>query len=310
VADFNLFLSTVAALSGTIAAILGGFVLAALLNVSSERNSLTELLRERRQVVEALEDDLALKTQEASQELTQLACHWLRLIYRRQDELPSATEVAARIRALVPKIWEHEAANLADWYLKERHTADQVMAMTISQISQDADLRSFAAWSAKFSSASANPEYLDDAFERAVASVERQLRLGGAGSSGSKPASDVALTGAESLASAELRLRNWSDSQSASEIARLELEVKRAKDYATDIQLRLSAKRLPSHLGLGLAVFLFNVAIGVIFPLSMMPEAAYKPTVLLAVKVSVVAQACAIVGYMIYIAANIRRAAG
>src|SRR5947209_5301662 len=47
--------SAVASVSGTVAAILGGFVLAALLNLASQRESKAELLRERRRTIGELQ---------------------------------------------------------------------------------------------------------------------------------------------------------------------------------------------------------------------------------------------------------------
>jgi hypothetical protein len=307
VPDYNLLLSTVATLSAAVAAIIGGFVLAALLGISSDRNSLAELYEERKRTKSAIENGLALKEREAGEELRRQIYEWLRLTYRTQDDLPSAAELAVRIVALNLDMSTDAAGELAETYLRERKRSDAAVEATIPEIAQSTDLRSFAAWAARHLPTDANVEYLTDAFDRAVASIDRQRRLSGTASNSSHSANqDAAARDAHSLAATELRLRSWHSGPLASDIRRLKNDLDRAEEAMSEAGLRLRSRRLPSHLGLGIAVFIINVGVGVVYPLSMMPAVSVHLEALRTIKIGGVIQMCTIIFYVAFLAIRIR----
>ena len=303
------FLGTVASLSGTVAAILGGFVLAALLNISSERNSMVELLKERERSSNALARQLDTQREENDRLLSRLLTDWLRAAYRHDSAIPSAEEILRRIDTLGLSLADSFTNLIVDNYISNRKKADAAIQASRNDIAQDTDARSFDVWAARHPAAGMDLGLLRDAFERTVESVERQERLASwppAGVGGALQANSALR--ADSLIDAEAEIRLWFQSPASVALRRLQEDLAREVSMKDELSDRLATLRLPSNLGLGVAVFAFIVILGVIYPLSLMPSTpeSFTPTVDLIIKVTVAAEMISIMAYIYVVARGIR----
>lgn len=305
------FLGTVAQLSGTVAAILGGFVLAALLGISAERNSMVELLKERERSVDTLSKRLDEEQERRALSLRRLLTAWLRAAYRQEDEAPGQEEVLRRISDLHLGVSTADAISIADEYLAGRRQADAAIRSSSDEISVGA-IRTFDLWFSRHSVGELDLGLLKDAFDRIVESIERQERLrdrtqraqgprGVVGNSGSS-------RGADLLTAAESGLQLWVQGPDAVAMRSLTEDLDRAKEMKVELAGKLSSMRLPSHLGLGIVVFCFSIVTGVIYPLCMMPSTnnSFTPTVDLFIKSCFAVQMASIVVYIWMVARSIR----
>jgi hypothetical protein len=304
------FLGTVASISGTVAAILGGFVLAALLSISSERNSMTELLKERERALEALNRQLDAKQQQRDLSLRELLLAWLRAVYK-GDDSPDPGEVRRRIADLHLGTAGPGVSQAADDYMRSRMTADAAISSSLDDITAAGFPRSFNGWAARHSTEGIDLGLLRDAFDRAVDSIHRQERLAEGlqqrSLDSSLPASSA--READSLTAAEADIRLWSYGPDAAAVRGLEDEITRAGVMKAELSDKLATLRLPSHLGLGVVIFSFIVITGVIYPLCLMPStaASFTPAVDLFIKSCLGLQMIAIVGYIVFVARNLRQ---
>jgi hypothetical protein len=305
------FLGTVASLSGTVAAILGGFVLAALLSISSERNSMAELLKERDRSLSALISQVNARQQQRDQALRGLLAAWLRAAYQQDDEVPRCEMVRQRIASVHPGIAEAEAAEIAQDYVRSRRAADDLISSTMADIASAEYPRSFSSWVSRHPATNGiDSGLLKDAFDRALGSIERRERLtAGYHSPRDSPQPSSSTPESDSLPAAEAAVRLWSYGPDAVAVQGLRDEVSRITAMKSDLSDKITAFRLPSHLGLGVAIFIFIVLTGVVYPLCLMPStaASFTPTVSLFIKSCVGVQMIAIVGYILIVARSLHR---
>ncbi|MFI7080219.1 hypothetical protein ACIBO1_23245 [Micromonospora sp. NPDC049903] len=312
-ADPNEFLGTVASVAGTVAAILGGFVLAALLNLSSARNSMSELLRERKRSTAALRNRWHEQNRQNDAALRDLLLSWLRLCYEDDDEAPPPADVRHRLHGLrvgQPAEYLHE---IALTFVENRRAADALVADTIPDLDRNADLRSFARWAVRHPHDDVDVDLVRDAFERAIESIRRRGNLTSpkSVSSGSPQQQEEAKRRGGALAALEIGLRGFRSGPMAATAAGLRDDLDRSEEALRELHDELTAFRLPSHLGAGVALFCFIVVIGVCYPLYLMPTtpADFTPTAEVLVKAGIVAQLVAITLYMWVLIRSVRGAA-
>ncbi|GHJ39842.1 hypothetical protein [Streptomyces sp. TS71-3] len=306
-------LGTVVSLSGGVAAILGGFVLAALLTLSSERNSTVELLRERRRVTADLRTRLQQQTQANETALKRLLYSWLRLSHRLDDEPPGAAEAVRQLASLGTELTDAQLRELSDDFRRAWTAADDVVTGTARALARDPELRSFSRWSARTAvPAGTDGDLLRDAFDRAVASVERRenLKSRPAATTEARARQDRARQ-AEEAAAAERRIRNWATDRAVQAAGEVRDELARARTSEQQTATELTTWRLPSHLGYGIVLFCFIVATGVIYPLLLMPTTpeAFSEASEFWVKMSVGGQCLATGLYLTLLALSVRRTA-
>ncbi len=293
------FLSAMASVSGTIAAILGGFVLAALISLASERTSLAALVRERHRALQEAETRLSRQQQAHDLSFRMLLRRWLRVAYGQVEQLPDTDAIVGRLSrlgiAVTEVVRQHVEQFSSDW-----NAANDCMLASRDQLLSHPESRTWANWIAHSPTKGLDVELLRDAFDRVVDSISRTEALRSTSpvaqrSRGQHHSSDL-----DPLLAADLALRQWSDGPELASVTRSQEQIEHARQLLAESEQELVSRRLPPYLLYGMALFVFMVGVGVVYPLMLMPA---QPKALssasdLVLRGGLIGQSAAIVLYM------------
>lgn len=268
--DTDTFLATVAGVSGTVAAILGGFVLSVLLTQRTESSRLRSRCQEILATIQRLSAELAAKQEQHDAVLRTQLTAWLRLVYRFRESSPSVDEVQRRVTGLGLGLDEQFLQDVVRRYVAMRSAADEAADRDYEDLLGDRKLRSFSQWLHK-NEGIADIDLMADAYWRVIGSVERFEDLGTPNHLIRARAEHFESTGSDDLASADQALRNWQSSVLPVSVAELErLREQNLADYR-EVVAQLEPGELQSRVGFGFTVFCVMVVVGVAYPIWLMP---------------------------------------
>jgi hypothetical protein len=262
--DKGVFLASVAGVSGTIAAIVGGFILAALLALVAEKS---QLVNARVEKVRALSESQHLQAslaKTAGSLARRAVVGWLAATHPEGEAQP--------IQEMAISIWKPELPLQHEWvraavdeYLTEQGKARTVVASQRSQIEHDGAVRGFLDWYAKLDPRpSVDVDYLRSEFEEAVGSAARRHGLD------SPPtAARVSPLHAHDRPTSP-SFRELSVDPAMQELDRQSHIVHMREEAVREASDALAAMSYPSHFVFGLVLFGGMGLGGVVYPLALM----------------------------------------
>lgn len=267
--NLEVYLQTLATISGATAAILGGFVLSALLSLSSEKRSLQARLAERSEALERIRATHGRASKAADQLLDGLLMDWVRARFRDAPEAVLLQDLDQDLRRLGLTEAAQAATAHAEEYIGQRNVARQIVQQDESLITSDSRFRSFERWEVLRESGGVSRDVLRDEFDRLVASIDRRETLGRTIVPGSLAGLELRADG-DRLSDAVGALARWSASRPNSEEVRLADELSRLESTVDELGAQVKALRAPGRLGIGLALFVVMIFGGVLYPIALM----------------------------------------
>lgn len=265
--DLTSYLESLAAVSGTVAAIVGGFVLSAILTRDSERRAAYALLSERRAALAEIMQDIDDARHQAALGRRSAFLDWLRIRLEGCKELPDPADFNVELEGLGFGRYVDELSALAAVYLEQRELARALLKREEAAIAVDTRLRTFDRWLVQAGPIQVDRATLLHEYNATLDSIRRLELLKSSVLPSVRVLADRDGTTAAVASDIATRLGSAPDEM---RVVRLEADVRRVSQSVEEAEAQVGAMAPEGLLMIGLVLFAAMLSVGVLYPVSLL----------------------------------------